>query len=152
VASVELRMVTELGAEEILACVRRHLDARGFADIELVPFGRWDGHQQAPDHPIVEAAVSTLRRYGREPVVWPIQPFGGPWAHVPRRLGVPALGSVGLGYSANGGGSANEYLVLESDGRVAGLVEAETFFADLLLTFADLAKGAVAAGQAAGTT
>jgi acetylornithine deacetylase/succinyl-diaminopimelate desuccinylase-like protein len=135
-ASVELRLVTDIPAEEVIELVRRHLDANGFSDVLLDPQGVWDGNQDSPDSATARATVDTLRAYGREPVLWPIQPFGGPWAHLPRRLGVPALFGGALGYGANGGGLADEFCVIDSDANVAGLVEAECFYADLLMRFA----------------
>jgi len=135
-ASVELRLVTDIPAEEVIELVRRHLDANGFSDVRLDPQGVWDGNQDSPDSATARATVDTLRAYGREPVLWPIQPFGGPWAHLPRRLGVPALFGGALGYGANGGGLADEFCVIDSDANVAGLVEAECFYADLLMRFA----------------
>ncbi len=135
-ASVELRLVTDIGAEEIIELVRRHLASNGFADVELIPAGVWDGYQDDPDSSTSRAAQATLAAYGREPVLWPIQPFGGPWAHVPRQLGVPALFGGALGYGGNGGGLPDEYCVIESSANVAGLVEAECFYADLLTNFA----------------
>lgn len=142
IASVELRLVTDVPASDVVEKVRRHLASHGFGDIELVPFGVWDGFLQDPDDPIVQATVETLEAYGREPVVWPIQPFGGPWAGTPHQLGVPAITGCALGGGGNGGGSANEYFVVESDTNVAGLVEAERFYADLLLRYAELARPA----------
>ena len=55
----------------------------------------------------------------------------------------PAGGA--LGYGARGGGSADEYFVIESDGRVAGMLEAERFCVDLLFRFAELARNGTAA-------
>jgi hypothetical protein len=50
---------------------------------------------------------------------------------------VPSLGGAALGYGANGGGSANEYYVIESANNVAGLVGAETYLVDLLTNVAE---------------
>jgi acetylornithine deacetylase/succinyl-diaminopimelate desuccinylase-like protein len=136
-AGVELRLVTEITAQEVIDCVRRHLDARGFAEVEIMQLGMWDAQRVPADAPVVEAALETLEQYGRTPVVWPIQPFGGPWAGVAQRLGVPSLGGAALGYGANGGGSANEYYVIESANNVAGLVGAETYLVDLLTNVAE---------------
>ena len=141
-ASVELRMVTDIGAREIVDRVRAHLDARGFEDIRIIPFGLWDGHQQPTGDPVVTAVVDTLEAHGREPVLWPIQPFGGPWAHVPNALGVPAINGSALGYGEGGGSGVDEFFVLEGDGDVAGLVEAERFCVDLVLRYAELARPA----------
>jgi len=141
-ASVELRMVSEIDAQDMIDAVRAHLDARGFDDVRLVPYGVWNGHRQPATGPLVNAVTQTLEQYGRSPVVWPIQPFGGPWAHYPQKLGVPAINGAGLGYGARGGGSADEYFVLESDGGVAGLLEAQRFCVDLLFRFVELERAA----------
>src|SRR6202008_3179351 len=107
-------------AEEIIELVRHHLASKGFADVELSPQGVWDGSQDSPDSPTARAVLDTLTEYGPQPVVWPIQPFGGPWAHMPHELGVPALFGGALGYGGNGGGLPDEYCVIESSANVAG--------------------------------
>ncbi len=50
-------------------------------------------------------------------------------------LGLKVLGSTGLGY-ASGHSEGNEFLVIEGDGKVGGLVELEQSFADLLYSYA----------------
>ncbi len=134
-ASVELRMVTDRGASDILDAVRQHLQRSGFPEIEVIPAGMWDAWQISVDDAVAKAAISTLERYGKEPVVWPIQPFGGPWAGLARQLDVPSLTGSAIGYGANGGAGNDEYLVIESDGRVGGLKEVESFMCDLLLAY-----------------
>jgi acetylornithine deacetylase/succinyl-diaminopimelate desuccinylase-like protein len=131
-ASVELRLVTDMRAAEILECVRRHLDARGFHEVQLVPVGRWDSWRTPVGAEIVQATIETLELHGRHPVIWPIQPFGGPWAGVASRLGVPSLTGCALGFGANGGGAANEFLVIDGADGVAGLVESEAYMVDLV--------------------
>ena len=93
-----------------------------------------------PDSVPVRAVMETLERYGRQSVLWPTQPFGGPWAHYPNKLGVPAINGGGLGHGGRGGAAADEYFVLESDGSVAGMLEAERYFVDLVFRFAELAS------------
>jgi acetylornithine deacetylase/succinyl-diaminopimelate desuccinylase-like protein len=131
-ASVELRLVTDLPASEVLERVRRHLRVKGFPEVELIPAGVWEGQRTSLDEGIVQGALATLEAYGKSPVIWPIQPFGGPWAGIPQRLDIPSLSGCGLGYGANGGGAANEYFVIEGNDTVAGLVEAETYLVDLV--------------------
>jgi acetylornithine deacetylase/succinyl-diaminopimelate desuccinylase-like protein len=131
-ASVELRLVTDIAATEVIELVQRHLVAHGFAEIELVPYGVWDGQRISTQTPIVGAALDTLAAYERAPVIWPTQPFGGPWAGAAERLGVPSLSGCALGYGAGGGGAANEFYVIESDRNVAGLLAAETYYVDLV--------------------
>lgn len=148
-ASVELRMVTEMPATEVLELVARHLVSHGFAEVEVVPYGVWDGQRISSRTPIVAATLDTLAAYGRAPVIWPIQPFGGPWAGAAQRLGVPSLSGCALGYGAGGGGAANEFYVIESDRNVAGLVAAETYLVDLI-TNVGAALGAQTAKPAHG--
>jgi hypothetical protein len=92
-------------------------------------FAAYDPHQTDPEHPLVGAAEATLRAHGYEPVVWPIQPGGGPWTAVPNALGVPCLrGAVPGG----GPGGDDEYLVIDGDERTAGLATAQKVHVDLM--------------------
>jgi acetylornithine deacetylase/succinyl-diaminopimelate desuccinylase-like protein len=131
-ASVELRLVTEMPATQVIELVRKHLVAHDFPEVEVVPAGVWDGQRISTQTPIVHAALETLTAYGRAPLIWPIQPFGGPWAGAAERLGVPSLSGCALGYGAGGGGAANEFYVIESEHNVAGLLAAETYLVDLV--------------------
>jgi acetylornithine deacetylase/succinyl-diaminopimelate desuccinylase-like protein len=140
-ASVELRLVTEMPATQVIELVREHLVAHGFPEVEVVPAGVWDGQRISTQTPIVGAALETLTAYGRAPLIWPIQPFGGPWAGAAERLGVPSLSGCALGYGAGGGGAANEFYVIESERNVAGLLAAEIYLVDLV---ANLGKQLVA--------
>jgi acetylornithine deacetylase/succinyl-diaminopimelate desuccinylase-like protein len=129
-AMLDLRMVVELSPDEIVARIRGHLDARGFGDIELTVLSAFGHAQTPPDHPAVRAVQDTLAAWRADTEVWPIQAAGGPWTAVPSACGVPMVrgGAIGGG----GGGAVDEYLVIEGDGRVAGLADAEKFHVDLL--------------------
>ena len=61
--------------------------------------------------------------------------FGGPWAHVPRSLGIPGLlgGAVGYGDRA---ATTDEFFVIDGGGRVGGLEDLENFFVDLAYAYA----------------
>jgi hypothetical protein len=136
-ASLDLRIVTDLPASDVLQYVRRHLDGRGFTDIAIHPQGLYDGHRSSPSHPFIRAGLDTLRDWGRTPIAWPRQGFGGPWAHMAHELGVPEF-HAGLGHVGNVLDRPNEYFVVESNGGVAGLVELEKFYVDILYRFAAL--------------
>jgi acetylornithine deacetylase/succinyl-diaminopimelate desuccinylase-like protein len=129
---LDLRMVVELSPEEIVAFIRRHLDARGFGDIELAVLSAFGHAQTPPDHPAVGAVQDTLAAWGVETEVWPIQAAGGPWTAVPTACGVPMVRGGAIGGGGAGAGAVDEYLVIEGDGRVAGLADAEKFHVDLL--------------------
>jgi acetylornithine deacetylase/succinyl-diaminopimelate desuccinylase-like protein len=132
-ATIDVRTVVDLPAAEIVAAVRRHLDRHGFPDVAIETFAAYDHHQTDPEHPLVAAAEATLRAHGYEPVVWPIQPGGGPWTAVPNALGVPCLrGAVPGG----GPGGDDEYLVIDGDERTAGLATTQKVHVDLMFAAA----------------
>jgi acetylornithine deacetylase/succinyl-diaminopimelate desuccinylase-like protein len=132
-AMLDLRMVVDVEPEEIIARLRRHLDARGFDDIAIDVYAAFAHSTTPPSDPGVQAMLETLRAWNSEPVVWPIQPGGGPWTVVPNAFNVPCIrgGAIGAG-----GGSLNEYYVIEGNDTVAGLAEVEKYHVDLLYAFA----------------
>jgi acetylornithine deacetylase/succinyl-diaminopimelate desuccinylase-like protein len=145
-ASLDLRMVVELSPEEIVGRLRRHLDARGFGDVALSVYAAFGHAQTPPDHPAVGAVLDTLADWRVDAEVWPIQAAGGPWTAVPNAGGGPMVRGGAIGGGA--AGLVDEYLVIEGDGRVAGLAEAEKFHVDLLDRLARaLTSGAGPAGR-----
>ncbi|MFQ5344218.1 MAG: M20/M25/M40 family metallo-hydrolase, partial [Anaerolineae bacterium] len=107
-AKVDLRLVHDLTPDLAYELLRRHLDRRGFDDIEIVPLGGEHPSQTDPDAPVVHAAVAALRAtYGQEPVVWPTSAGSGPMYPLCEGLGIPAV-SFGVGYSGSNGHAPNE--------------------------------------------
>jgi len=77
-AMLDLRFVVELSPDEIVARIRRHLDVRGFNDVELTVYSAF-GHAQTPvNHPAVRAVLDTLAAWRVDAELWPIQAAGGP--------------------------------------------------------------------------
>ena len=137
-ATLDVRSVSDLPPEAIVAALRDHLDAHGFEDVELDVLAAFDHHRTDPAHRMVRGLTATLERQGYRPVVWPIQAGGGPWTAVPRAFDVPCVrGAV------PGGGrlGVDEYLVTEGDERVAGLAETERCHAEALVAVAAALSG-----------
>lgn len=73
-ATCQLRYVVGTNAEEILPALRRHLDAHGFAAVQIVPHDRgfFGATRLDPDHPWVSfVARSLTRSAGRAPHILP---------------------------------------------------------------------------------
>ncbi len=128
-ATIDVRSVSDLPPEAIVAALREHLDAQGFDDVEVDVLAAFDHHRTDPAHPLVAAVTTTLERQGYRPEVWPIQAGGGPWTAVPRAFGVPCVRG---GVPGGGRLGVDEYLVIEGDDRVAGLAETERHHAAAL--------------------
>lgn len=132
-AMLDMRLVVDLPSDEIIACVRRHLDNHGFSDIDINVYASFDHSLTSPTDPALQPLFATLNDWGVDTVIWPIQAGGGPWTVVPNRFGVPCIRGGAIG---GGGGSVDEYLVIEGDGKVAGLADTEKYHVDLLYAFA----------------
>jgi acetylornithine deacetylase/succinyl-diaminopimelate desuccinylase-like protein len=138
-ATLDMRMVVDLSADEIIGHVRRHLDEHDFGDIEINVLAAYSHSQTPVSNPGVQATLATLKQWNVDTTVWPIEAGGGPWTAVPNAFGVPCIrgGAIGGG----GRGVTDEYMVIEGDGKVAGLAESEKYLVDLIYAVADaLAK------------
>jgi acetylornithine deacetylase/succinyl-diaminopimelate desuccinylase-like protein len=133
-AMLDMRLVVEESPDEMIQMIRRHLDDRGFSDITIDVYAAFNHSQTSVAEPIIQAALQTLSEWNAPAEVWPIQAGGGPWTAVPNAFGVPCLrgGAVGGG----SGSAIDEYLVIESGTKLAGLADTEKFHVDLLETFA----------------
>lgn len=131
IATLDLRAITDTPARELIAMLRAHLDAGGFADIEVVTRGAYDWNQTAPDSDLIRAATEVHGDMGHPVKTWPIQAFGGPWAHYGKVLGVPSLQGGAAGHGARAA-TSDEYFVLEGHDKVAGLAGLERFYVDFL--------------------
>lgn len=134
-AKLDSRLVPNQSKEEVLARLRRHLDVRGFTDIEIRVLGGGEWAQTEPDAEIVRAVVGGCRRLGVEPEVWPRNVGFFP-AYLFNRppVGLPFC-SGGLGHGGRAH-SPDEYFVLDGDERVTGLAGCEKSFAAILFEFA----------------
>ncbi len=127
--------------------VRRHLDRRGYRDIQIVAVRGGRSVDEARSHewartpaksPSVEAVVRAYRRHGQEPQIAPTSAGSAPW-HVftKRPLQIPLL-PVGLNHGGRAH-SPDEYLVVEGNARVKGLAEFEKSFVTVMSEMAELA-------------
>ncbi|MDE3113331.1 MAG: M20/M25/M40 family metallo-hydrolase, partial [Chloroflexota bacterium] len=102
-AKLDFRLVPDLTPELVEDVLRKHLDRRGFTDVEVEP-----AHGELPsrwpaDTEVARAAVSALRAtYGTDPVVYPLMVGSGPMAQVCDALRIPVVG-----FGSGNAGSAN---------------------------------------------
>lgn len=110
---LDFRLVPNLEPELVVKLLRRHLDRRGFADIEIVPTHGGRSARTAPSTPIVKAAIAAARAvYGQKPVIYPLMVGSGPMYPLTQALGTPAL-STGVGYAGSNAHAPNENIRLK---------------------------------------
>ncbi len=128
---LDFRLVPDQTPDLILDLVRRHLDARGFDDIEIKLTETGEHVARSPlDSDIVKAAKAAVRAtYGREAVVYPTAAGSGPMYELCQQLNIPAV-SAGAGYPDSHGHAPNENI------RLDDYFEGITFVRELIRNFA----------------
>lgn len=111
-AKVDFRLIPDQHPEEIVRALRAHLDARGFADVEIA---WWTGEEPVagdPEHPFVALAVHVAQEvYGHQPAVLPLSAGTGPVHVLCGQFGVPIV-TAGVGYADSRGHAPNENIRL----------------------------------------
>jgi acetylornithine deacetylase/succinyl-diaminopimelate desuccinylase-like protein len=136
VAKIDMRLVPDMKAADALAALKAHLAKRGFGDIEVNMTGGYDPTETPADSRLVQAMVTTYRKSGIEPLVWPR--LAGSWpgntfTGAPLKL---AAGIFGLGHGA-GAHAPDEYWLVESaNPKVAGMDGSARSFVDLFYALA----------------
>ncbi|UZF95855.1 M20/M25/M40 family metallo-hydrolase [Bosea sp. NBC_00550] len=138
-ATCDLRVISEVGAQDIIAIIRRHLDSAGFPDITIRVMAAYDWYQTSLESSLIRATLATLDAYDCPRTIWPVQGFGGPWAHFAKLLGIPSLQGGSPGHGARLA-TSDEFLVVEGDGKVASLATIERYYVDLIYAFAAVTK------------
>lgn len=81
--------------------------------------------------PFVQTVLGMLQERDLPCTLWPTTGGGGPWSLMAAYFGMPVLFDVGLGYGGKAG-AVGEFLVLDGADKVAGNLECEAFYAEML--------------------
>lgn len=129
IVKLDLRLVPNLTPELAVELLRKHLDRRGFTDIEVVPFAGERPARSPANAPIVLAAIEAAEAvYGESPVVYPLMPASGPIYPLSEGLGIPAV-LAGIGYPGDNAHAPNENI------RIADYMEGIRFVGELIRRF-----------------
>ncbi len=135
-AKADVRLVPDQESKDILPLIRRHLDDRGYQDIEVRKLSGYEWSKTSVKEPVVQAVLGVYKRYGVPVQVWPHIGGSAPYYLYTRGpLNLP-MASGGLGHGGRAH-SPDEYLVIDGNDRVAGLVETEKSFVDILYAYAE---------------
>jgi acetylornithine deacetylase/succinyl-diaminopimelate desuccinylase-like protein len=130
VAKIDMRLVPDMTAADTLGKLKAHLAKHGFPDIEVNMSGGYNPTQTDPDSKLIQTQLSTYRKLGVDPQLWPRSAGSWPgYVFTDAPLKLPA-GHFGLGHGT-GAHAPDEYYVIESsnpkvqglDGAIASFVE-----------------------------
>lgn len=97
-AKLDMRLVPDQTPTEIVAKLRKHLDERGFADIELNTNMSMEHPVRSPaDSAIGKAAITAAHAvFPHEPAISPMMIGTGPMYPIARTLGIPTVSPAGV--------------------------------------------------------
>jgi acetylornithine deacetylase/succinyl-diaminopimelate desuccinylase-like protein len=135
-AKLDSRLPPGIDPEEALQKIRDHLDANGFADIEMRRMSAYPAAQTSVNTPLVQAALSVANKYTERVAVNPRIAGSAPFYQFTERLGIPMV-PYGIGYGT-GAHAPNEFMLIEPKpgSRVAGLADIEKSYVDFLYALA----------------
>ena len=124
VAALDTRPLDGMTPEHIRSCMRRHLDSRGFPEIEIEVLNGYQGGSMSSENWAVTALLATYRDCGHDPEVWP-RTTTAICSHLfIEHLGIPWIATT-LGHAGHKHAS-NEYL------QVKGYEDAIAFMVRLV--------------------
>lgn len=107
-AKVDFRLAMGQTPEQILTGLRAHLDAEGFADVQITPMGCEPPARTDPDDPFVQLVVDTAAEvYGVPMQKMPMIGGSGPNHPFIHSLGLP-VATMGIGYPNTRAHAPNE--------------------------------------------
>ncbi len=134
-AKIDARLIPNQWVSKQADLVRAHLDRHGFSDIEMRRLAGGDEWSQTSvSAPVVQAVLSVYKKYGVEPMVWPRSAGSSPEWEYTRKLGLPSAGG-GMGHGSRAHAD-DEYIVIEGNDKVAGIVRSEQSIVDILYAYA----------------
>jgi acetylornithine deacetylase/succinyl-diaminopimelate desuccinylase-like protein len=96
-AKIDFRLVPEQDAADIARKLRRHLDDRGFADVEMEVLGEENPSRSPTDSRLGQAIESVAEGWWTQPPgVWPLMPATGPMYPISKLLGIPICSPPGV--------------------------------------------------------
>jgi len=96
-AKIDMRLVPNQDPDEIVAKLRKHLEARGFGDIHVTPMSMEHPVRSSSDSLVAKAALVGLGDvFEEEPSVAPIMIGTGPMYPVAHLLGIPTVSPAGV--------------------------------------------------------
>ena len=114
-ARLDFRLVPDLTPEIVVYLLRKHLDERGFKDVEIIELGSAPVTKSSRESAVARAAIESAPEiYGEQPVVYPLDPASGPVGAICGATDPPMpVASFGTSYAASNPHGPDENIRLE---------------------------------------
>jgi acetylornithine deacetylase/succinyl-diaminopimelate desuccinylase-like protein len=135
-AKLDLRLVPDMKMRDAVAALEAHLAKRGYGDLEVHVTGGYDPTSTAADTALIQAQMSTLKRLGLDPTLWPRNAGSYPgyvFTGEPLKL---ASGHFGIGHGSGAHAPDEYYLIESTNPKVQGFDGATMSFVEYLYELA----------------
>jgi acetylornithine deacetylase/succinyl-diaminopimelate desuccinylase-like protein len=96
-AKIDMRLVPDQDPDDVVAKLRRHLDANGFGDIDIASYSMQRPVRSPVDSTIGSAAIEASRGvFAEAPAVSPFMIGTGPMYPIAKTLGIPTVSPAGV--------------------------------------------------------
>jgi acetylornithine deacetylase/succinyl-diaminopimelate desuccinylase-like protein len=113
-AKLDMRLVPDQDPDDIVDKLRKHLDARGFGDIEIERYSMEHPVRSPADSLLGQAAIAATEGiYEGAPVVQPLMIGTGPMYPVASMLGIPTVSPAGVCRPDSNIHAPNEHCLVE---------------------------------------
>lgn len=124
-AKMDFRLVPDQNADDVAKAIRRHLDERGFHDIELTVLSREHPSRSPMDTRLAKAVESSADAWFEKPkVVYPFMWATGPMHPIAQGLGIPICSPPGVGRPDSNLHAPNEHCRIEDFLEIVGYTAA----------------------------
>jgi acetylornithine deacetylase/succinyl-diaminopimelate desuccinylase-like protein len=110
---IDMRLVPRQDPEDIVIKLRKHLDVRGFDDIEIATHGTEKPVRSPMDSPIALAAIEAAENLFPGVVAGPLMIGTGPMYPIAGDLGIPTCSPVGVCRHDSNIHAPNEHIAVE---------------------------------------
>lgn len=134
-AKIDIRLVPNMQPRRVIDLLRKHFDRHGYTDIVIKEQVAYHWNKTDPREPAVHTMLNVYEKHGIPYEVWPFSAGSEPlYIFTQSPFCLPML-RVGVGHGSKNH-TAHEYLVVEGNDKVAGFVESEKAYVDLLFALA----------------
>jgi acetylornithine deacetylase/succinyl-diaminopimelate desuccinylase-like protein len=136
VAKIDLRLVPGMTHADAVAKLKKHLDTKGFSNLEVKVTGGYDPTSTPADSRLVSTELEIYRHAGIDPILWPRSVVSWPgYIFTGEPLRLPA-GHFGLGHGTRAHAPDEYYLLESTHPKLAGYDDAIRSYVDYLHAFA----------------
>lgn len=133
-AKVDVRLVPNLKKADVAPAIKRHLDSHGFDAVDVRVLSGYEMSRTSIDAKVVQVLLGTYKDYKLDYNLYPTMAASNPsYLFTDPPLSLDKVnGGIGHGGNIH---SFDEYLIVEGEGPIAGLPDAEKFYVDFLYNF-----------------